>query len=73
MNTQINEIIVMYLSAEKKSSDRQHHLMFLYTGDHVNLFFSISRCGEELCEKAIQLLVQGVITCPRASSWIPVE
>ncbi len=34
---------------------------------------SVSRCGEALCEKAIQLLVQGVVACARARSWIPVE
>jgi hypothetical protein len=37
------------------------------------LFFSVSRFGQTLCEKDIQLLVQGVLTCTRVKSWIPVE
>ena len=40
---------------------------------HVMLFFSVSRCDEALCQKAIQLLVQGVLACARTRSWIPVE
>ncbi len=43
-------------------------------GHHaVMLFFSVSRCGQALCVKTIQLLVQGVLACARARSWIPVE
>ncbi len=37
------------------------------------IFFSVSRCGETLSEKTIQLLVEGVFVCVRARSWIPVD
>jgi hypothetical protein len=37
------------------------------------LFFSVARCAEALCQKTIQLLVQGMLACARARTWIPVE
>jgi hypothetical protein len=37
------------------------------------IFFSVSRCDESLCQKTIQLLVQGMLVCARARTWIPVE
>ncbi len=42
-------------------------------GNHVKIFFSVSRCGETLSQKAIQLLVQDMLVSPRVRSWIPVE
>ena len=39
----------------------------------VMFFFSVSRCDEALCQKSIQLLVQGMVACVRTRSWIPVE
>jgi hypothetical protein len=37
------------------------------------LFFSVSRSAEALCQKTVQLLVQGMLACARARTWIPVE
>jgi hypothetical protein len=37
------------------------------------LFFSVSRCAKALCQKTIQLLVQGMLACARARTWIPVK
>ncbi len=37
------------------------------------LFLSVSRCAEELYQKTIQLLVQDMLVCVRARTWIPVE
>jgi hypothetical protein len=37
------------------------------------LFFSVSRCAETLCQKTIQLLVEFILACARARTWIPVE
>ena len=37
------------------------------------LFFSVSRFAEALCQKTIQMLVQGMLACARERTWIPVE
>ncbi len=70
VNTSINEIVVMYRSAEKVIRPT---VPTDVSGHHVMISFSVSRCDEALCEKAIQLLVEDVLTCSRTRSCIPLE
>ena len=37
------------------------------------IFFSVSRCVETLRQKTFQPLVEGMLKCVRARTWIPVE
>ncbi len=62
VNTPINEI-VMYQSAEQVIRPPTPFDVSVCKGNHVMLFFSVSRCVEALCQKTIQLLVQGMVAC----------
>ena len=61
----------MYLSTEKVIRPRAPSDVSVW--NDIMSCFSVSRCGETLSQRDIHLLVQGVLACARARSWIPVE
>ena len=71
-DARINEMVVMYQSADQVIRPPAPPDVSVCKGI-MSCFFSVSRCAEALCQKTIQLLVQGMLACARARTWIPVE
>ena len=57
VNTQIDDIVVIYLRSEKVIRPPEPSDVSVWK-DIMSSFSSVSRCGETLCQKDIQLLVQ---------------